>query len=62
MSSIHEYIQQIRMIDGHEHLATPQIRKKENHDFFSLMHYLDSDLVTAGMERGILSRRSQLGD
>ena len=44
MSSIHEYVNQLRIIDGHEHLATPQIRKKENQDFFSLMHYLDSDL------------------
>ncbi|REE92714.1 amidohydrolase family protein [Paenibacillus taihuensis] len=58
MSSIHEYINQLRIIDGHEHLATPQIRKRENHDFFSLMHYLDSDLVTSGMKRGALDRRN----
>lgn len=58
MSSIHEYINQLRIIDGHEHLATPQIRKRENHDLFSLMHYLDSDLVTAGMNRGALERRN----
>ncbi|WP_274652279.1 amidohydrolase family protein [Paenibacillus humicola] len=58
MSTIHEYINELRVIDGHEHLATPQIRKKENHDFFSLMHYLDSDLVTAGMERGALGRNA----
>ncbi|WP_219838416.1 amidohydrolase family protein [Paenibacillus sp. R14(2021)] len=59
MSSIHEYVNQLRIIDGHEHLATPQIRKKENHDFFSLLHYLDSDLITAGMVRGALSRNGR---
>ncbi|CAM3297239.1 amidohydrolase family protein [Paenibacillus lupini] len=57
MSSIREYVNQLRIIDGHEHLATPQIRKKENQDFFSLMHYLDSDMVTAGMERGALGNK-----
>ncbi|HUC91656.1 MAG TPA: amidohydrolase family protein [Paenibacillus sp.] len=62
MSSIHEHLNQLRIIDGHEHLATPQIRKRENHDFFSLMHYLDSDMATAGMARGILGRHSKLSD
>ncbi|MBM7564045.1 amidohydrolase family protein [Paenibacillus sacheonensis] len=58
MSSIHEYVNQLRIIDGHEHLATPQIRKKENQDFFSLMHYLESDLITAGMARDALGRKA----
>ncbi|CAM4302498.1 hypothetical protein FHS16_000636 [Paenibacillus endophyticus] len=60
MDSIHDYIDQLRIIDGHEHLATPQIRKRENHDFFALMHYLDSDLSSAGMQQGILGRSSML--
>ncbi|MBB6735806.1 amidohydrolase family protein [Cohnella zeiphila] len=57
MSTIHDYLNRLRIIDGHEHLATPQIRQRENHDFFRLMHYLDSDMITAGMERGALSGR-----
>lgn len=62
MSSIQEYVDQIRIIDGHEHLSTPQIRKREDQDLFSLLHYLESDLVSAGMPRGLLSRRSQASD
>ncbi|WP_258168698.1 hypothetical protein [Paenibacillus sp. AR247] len=34
MSSIHDYISELRIIDGHEHLATPQIRQREQQDFF----------------------------
>lgn len=62
MSSIHEYIQSIRIIDGHEHLATRRIREKENTDLFGLLHYLESDLVSAGMIRTDLSRRSPASD
>lgn len=62
MDSIREYVNAIRIIDGHEHLATPQIRLRENHDFFSLLHYLESDLITAGMRRGDLTRRHEASD
>lgn len=62
MNSLQEYVQQIRIIDGHEHLATPAIRKKENTGIFGLLHYLDSDLITAGMPRDILSPRSKTSD
>jgi predicted TIM-barrel fold metal-dependent hydrolase len=60
MSIFHDYVNQIRIIDGHEHLATPQIRKKENHDLFSLLHYLDSDFYSAGMKLGALGRQSSI--
>lgn len=60
MSILHDYVNRIRIIDGHEHLATPQIRKKENHDLFSLLHYLDSDFYSAGMKMGALGRQSSL--
>lgn len=60
MSILHDYINKIRIIDGHEHLATPQIRKRENHDLFSLLHYLDSDFYSAGMQQGALGRQSSL--
>ncbi|WP_223591783.1 amidohydrolase family protein [Neobacillus bataviensis] len=61
MSSIHEEINKIRIIDGHEHIDPMEIRKKNKVDFFGLLHYLDSDLITAGMKRGILSRDSKIG-
>ncbi|MGO4271153.1 hypothetical protein AB4Z22_15130, partial [Paenibacillus sp. TAF58] len=60
MSILHDYVNRIRIIDGHEHLATPQIRKRENHDLFSLLHYLDSDFYSAGMKMGALGRESSL--
>ncbi|MGG3468184.1 amidohydrolase family protein [Neobacillus pocheonensis] len=60
MSSIHEEINKIRIIDGHEHIDPMEIRKKNKVDFFGLLHYLDSDLITAGMKRGILSRDSKI--
>lgn len=59
MSSLHNYVNSIRIIDGHEHLATPQIRQRENHDLFSLLHYLDSDFYSAGMQAGALGRQSK---
>ncbi|MDQ0874763.1 putative TIM-barrel fold metal-dependent hydrolase [Paenibacillus sp. V4I3] len=60
MSILHDYVNRIRIIDGHEHLATPQIRKREDHDLFSLLHYLDSDFYSAGMKMGALGRQSSL--
>ncbi|CAH1192511.1 hypothetical protein PAECIP111891_00336 [Paenibacillus allorhizoplanae] len=60
MSIFHDYVNQIRIIDGHEHLATPQIRKNENHDLFSLLHYLDSDFHSAGMKLGALGRQNSI--
>ncbi|MGZ4160111.1 MAG: amidohydrolase family protein [Neobacillus sp.] len=62
MGSIHEEINKIRIIDGHEHIDPMEIRKKNKVDFFGLLHYLDSDLITAGMKRGILSRDSTISD
>jgi uncharacterized protein len=62
MSSIHEEIQKIRIIDNHEHIDPKEIRKKNRVDVFGLLHYLDSDLITAGMQRGILSAGSPLSD
>ncbi|TCN01872.1 amidohydrolase family protein [Paenibacillus sp. BK033] len=62
MSSIREYIRDLRIIDGHEHLATQVLREKDKTDLFGLMHYLDSDMITSGMPRGILAKRNGLGD
>jgi len=62
MSSIHEELNKIRIIDGHEHIDPKEIRKKNKVDFFGLLHYLDSDLITAGMKRGILSQASKLSE
>ncbi|ETI67519.1 amidohydrolase family protein [Neobacillus vireti] len=62
MSHIHEEINKIRIIDGHEHIDPKEIRKKNKVDFFGLLHYLESDLITAGMKRGILSPESKLSD
>ncbi|MBD2868789.1 amidohydrolase family protein [Paenibacillus arenilitoris] len=60
MSSIRDYIRDLRVIDGHEHLATQRLREKDKTDLFGLMHYLDSDMITAGMPRGILAKQSGL--
>lgn len=60
MSSIHQAIQKIRIIDNHEHIDPKEIRKKNRVDFFGLLHYLESDLITAGMPRGLLNRASPL--
>ncbi|MFB9278639.1 amidohydrolase family protein [Cohnella cellulosilytica] len=57
MSSIRHYIRDLRVIDGHEHLATRQMRERDRTDLFGLLHYLDSDMITAGMQRGSLSAR-----
>ncbi|MDN4072991.1 amidohydrolase family protein [Fictibacillus terranigra] len=62
MYDIHEAIDRIRIIDGHEHLDMHGIRKKNKVDFFGLLHYLDSDLISAGMEREVLSRSSPISD
>ena len=36
--------------------------EKENTGIFGLLHYLDSDLITAGMPRDVLSPRSKTSD
>lgn len=54
MNSIREAVNKIRIIDGHEHIITFEDRKKQNVDLFGLLHYLDSDMITAGMEPGEL--------
>ncbi|GIQ65840.1 hypothetical protein PACILC2_44080 [Paenibacillus cisolokensis] len=56
MSSLHDYIASIRIIDGHEHLATPKLRRQDKTGLFGLLHYLESDLIAAGMERNALKR------
>lgn len=50
MKELTDYIDQIRMIDGHEHLIPLKDRKKNNHGFFDLLHYLKSDMHSAGLE------------
>ncbi|GGF93163.1 amidohydrolase family protein [Paenibacillus abyssi] len=62
MNSIMEAVSKIRIIDGHEHIVTYETRRNENVDFFGLLHYLDSDMITAGMERGALERHHQRSD
>lgn len=52
--NIEQEINKIRIIDGHEHLATRDMRKKAGTGFFGLLHYVESDLITAGMERDVL--------
>lgn len=57
---IEQAIQQIRIIDGHEHLITAAMREKGNVGFFGLMHYLESDLISAGMKKNVLTEHSDL--
>ncbi|QGH33659.1 amidohydrolase family protein [Gracilibacillus salitolerans] len=49
MTEITDYIDQMRIIDGHEHLIPLKDRKKNNHGFFDLLHYLKSDMTSAGL-------------
>lgn len=50
MNTIRQHILNIRMVDGHEHLIPQKDRRKMKADFFDLLHYLRSDLITAGMD------------
>lgn len=62
LQSIEHEVNRLRIIDGHEHLITSEMRRKGQVGFFGLMHYLESDLITAGMQRGALDARSALSD
>jgi predicted TIM-barrel fold metal-dependent hydrolase len=47
---IREEVEQIPLIDTHEHLVSEDIRLKKKIDFFYMLaHYASSDLVAAGM-------------
>jgi len=58
MSNIKEFISSIRVIDGHEHVNTFSFRQKNQVDLFGLLHYLESDLFTAGMPRDAITSLS----
>jgi len=62
MNAIHEHIGRLRIVDGHEHLPPRESRERDRVDLFGLLHYLDSDFVTAGMKREHMSRQSGLSD
>jgi len=49
-STMTEVVEEIRLLDTHEHIADERFRLAESLDFTYLMpHYLSSDLVSAGM-------------
>ncbi|MFS0613443.1 amidohydrolase family protein [Lederbergia ruris] len=50
MNAITKHINSLRIIDGHEHLIPQADRRKMQAGFFDLLHYLSSDLMTAGMD------------
>lgn len=56
MNTIAKHIDNLRVIDGHEHLIPQKDRSKMNADFFDLLHYLSSDLITAGMDASFFDR------
>lgn len=62
MHLIEQHIQNIRIIDGHEHLIPQKDRCKMNADFFDLLHYLRSDLITAGMDPGFFDDDNPMSD
>ncbi|TCP29454.1 amidohydrolase family protein [Scopulibacillus darangshiensis] len=62
MNNLQEAINNIRIIDGHEHIDMYEVRKERNIDFFKLIHYLESDMISAGMKRDILYGKSPLSD
>lgn len=62
MSTIAEHIQNIRIIDAHEHLIPQKERQKMEGDFFDLLHYLRSDLITAGMDPNFFEKTNTMTD
>jgi predicted TIM-barrel fold metal-dependent hydrolase/DNA-binding cell septation regulator SpoVG len=56
LNSIQQHIDNLRIIDGHEHLIPQKDRKKMNGDFFDLLHYVSSDLITAGLDASFFDR------
>ncbi|MCM3443498.1 amidohydrolase family protein [Metabacillus halosaccharovorans] len=56
MDIIAKHIDNLRVIDGHEHLIPQKDRSKMNGDFFDLLHYVSSDLITAGMSPAFFDR------
>ncbi|MEZ0537917.1 amidohydrolase family protein [Caldicellulosiruptoraceae bacterium PP1] len=49
MDLLYEKIHNMKIIDAHEHMYYKDERKKMNADFFHMLHYLESDMITAGM-------------
>ncbi|SFJ50975.1 Amidohydrolase [Halobacillus dabanensis] len=62
MNSITQYIENIRIIDGHEHLIPHSERKKMDADFFDLLHYVRSDLITAGLDPSFFEDGHSMSD
>ncbi|GAB2566526.1 amidohydrolase family protein [Gracilibacillus alcaliphilus] len=63
MSIIAQHINNIKLIDGHEHLIPQKDRQKMNSDFFDLLHYLQSDLITAGIDSAFFDKKkNQMSD
>ncbi len=56
MNAIANYIDNLRVIDGHEHLIPQSDRSKMKADFFDLLHYLSSDMMTAGLDATFFDR------
>lgn len=50
MEEIRDYIKNLSIIDSHEHLLYPNIRKREKTGFFGLLHYFESDMVSSGLD------------
>ncbi|MFC0472127.1 amidohydrolase family protein [Halalkalibacter kiskunsagensis] len=62
MNTLAQHIQNIRIIDGHEHLIPQKDRQKMNADFFDLLHYVRSDLITAGLDSAFFERDNNMSD
>src|SRR5690625_5298003 len=54
LANIQEYVSNLRIIDIHEHVTPYALRKENQTNLFGLLHYLESDLITAGMPRGAI--------
>ncbi|WP_139343348.1 amidohydrolase family protein [Virgibacillus siamensis] len=57
MNTIDRHLNNIRVIDGHEHLIPQKERREMNADFFDILHYLSSDLINAGMDASFFDRK-----
>jgi hypothetical protein len=62
LNTLAQHIQNIRIIDGHEHLIPQKDRQKMNADFFDLLHYVRSDLITAGMSPAFFENGNTMSD
>lgn len=62
MNALEQHIKNIRVIDGHEHLIPQRDRQKMQGGFFDLLHYLSSDMITAGLNPSFFDKNNDMSE